>query len=406
MHKLGLDSDEKVWEKTIDYPNQEIYYKRHEIAHTNPNGKILGIFENRVFDLTSIAESHPGGHRIIKSLAGTDMTVELKQAHFYDIENIKSLLKKYCIGQLKEPLIEDGLKHVVNKWIRVLFMISEIQNNLQNIWFFDQAHVGDRKRQVPFHFVMKTLSILFGHEGYLDSLLSIIDNNLLTLYRDKDLKHFKSLRGDKNAHKFIDIGQLAIEYGQDEIKYYNLQTIDETLVNNLIVSRLYNKLVLDSLAFFTKLQNIISKAIDEIYEGKYSKFETDSYINELVKANIFSFINEVDSEENFALVYPIYEPNKKIEPNYAFLLNACANMDQRHFILGALSLVLFMTIFEVLVNNKIEFGVVAAASATVLAFAGQRFFNQAPRLQNAVSSRATLEKSCHLDVTSSKTLLQ
>ncbi|WP_148263524.1 cytochrome b5 domain-containing protein, partial [Legionella drancourtii] len=239
LRKLGIDIEEKAKEKMIDYPNQNTFYKRHEIARSNASGRILGIFENMVFDLTAIAETHPGGHRLIKSLAGSDMTVELNQAHFYDIENIKLLMKKYCIGQLKEPLIKDELKVVINKWTRVLFMISEIQNNLQNIWFFDQKQVGDRQRQVPFHFVMKTLNILFGHEGYLDSLLSIIDDDLLVLYRNKELKHFKSpLKKPEYVHKFTDIGQLAIEYGQDEIQHFDIQTADETLVNKLIVAKL------------------------------------------------------------------------------------------------------------------------------------------------------------------------
>src|SRR3546814_402756 len=155
-------------------------------------------------------------------------------------------------------------------------MIYEIQNNLQNSLFYDQKQVGDRQKQVPFHVVMKTLNMLCGQEGYLDSLLSIIDDDLLVLYRNKELKHFKSpLKKPEYVHKFTDIGQLAIEYGQDEIQHFDIQTADETLVNKLIVAKLYTKLIEDSLNFFTKLQETISIVFDEIYEGKHHSTEVD-----------------------------------------------------------------------------------------------------------------------------------
>jgi cytochrome b involved in lipid metabolism len=94
-------------------------FTRESIAfHNNESNGLFIIFENKVYNVTDFARIHPGGHKIIESVAGMDATMDIKNAHGKDLARIKTLMAKYCVGFVKESTKD-------SKWSKILELIAE-----------------------------------------------------------------------------------------------------------------------------------------------------------------------------------------------------------------------------------------------------------------------------------------
>lgn len=291
-------------------------FKHYEVSKNNNPARSLGIFNNRVYDITNLIKTHPGGHRVLQSLAGTDMTQELQEAHATNLPQIEALLQKYYIGYIERNIASPEITAFVDRWSPILFLIAEIQNNIRGIWSFDKSSVGDSKREMPFHFVMKTLDIIFGKEGYIDSLLKISDQDLYNEYQTRALRHWKKTE-DTEKITILNLGQQAMQYGKDEIKNLGLRTLNETLIQNMRIYELYVSLINLSLTFLEKLKSDITTELDHISEPV-----DDSTIPNILKTELTLFLKQVDSVNTAKLIEKINRKTKKTNYN-PMVLAAC-----------------------------------------------------------------------------------
>ncbi|KAI8437894.1 hypothetical protein MSG28_010576 [Choristoneura fumiferana] len=75
-------------------------FKRAEVAAKNSKEDAVFIIHNRVYDVKSFLDEHPGGHEVLQGVVGTDASEDFDDiGHSLDA---KDLMKKYEIGELVE----------------------------------------------------------------------------------------------------------------------------------------------------------------------------------------------------------------------------------------------------------------------------------------------------------------
>lgn len=312
LNHLNINQEQCQVTKTSPNIKQGQSFKRYEISKYNKlNTTVtLGIFNDRVYNIANLIKTHPGGHRVLQSVAGTDMTQELQEAHATNLVAIEGLLQKYCIGYIETNSTSPEISAFINRWSSILFVITDIQNNVHGIWNFDKEQVGDSKRNVPFHFVMKTLDIIFGKDGYLDSLLKLSDQELHDKYQAKILTHWQPITSVTLPITVLDLGKKAMQYGKDEIKHYGLTTVDQTLIKNMRVYELYDSIITLSLTFLEKIKSDIIVELDQI-DGKIQP----SVISDNFKNELTIFLDKIDSISQTKLIEKINQKNAKLNNN-------------------------------------------------------------------------------------------
>lgn len=314
----------------------------HKISGMQSKGSLVASYRGQLFSLHKLIKTHPGGHRIIQSLVGGDMTIELEQVHVVNLPRILNSLKKDYLGDIEEPVVVGELQEQISNWTNILFLMSAVQNNIQNLWYFDEHKISDRNRFVPFQFVMKTIHIIFGVEGYFDSLLDRIDTELVKKYREKRIFAFTYFnKVNKQDIKFQDIGYFVQNLALTEICEKGLKKAEETHVNQLDTCKIYTYLVLESIGLLESLKNQIIEKIDEALQDKQHVDEFHDQLVKLIDRNVDDFISSIDTPKIFSLVQPVsfvfsatsilgYLPKIKIDRNLA----ACASLGLAILIFG------------------------------------------------------------------------
>lgn len=75
-------------------------YRLEEIEKHNDGRSCWLVIHNKVYDVTSFLEEHPGGEEVLLELAGSDGTEQFEDVGHSD--DARSLLKDYYIGDLHE----------------------------------------------------------------------------------------------------------------------------------------------------------------------------------------------------------------------------------------------------------------------------------------------------------------
>jgi delta8-fatty-acid desaturase len=72
------------------------FYSSKQVAEHNSKDDCWLIYNDKVYDVTDFASRHPGGHKVISSLAGTDATDHIHQFHPHWV--VEKALPTYCVG--------------------------------------------------------------------------------------------------------------------------------------------------------------------------------------------------------------------------------------------------------------------------------------------------------------------
>mmetsp|Transcript_5060 Transcript_5060/g.10356 ORF Transcript_5060/g.10356 Transcript_5060/m.10356 type:complete len:425 (-) Transcript_5060:409-1683(-) len=83
--------------KTAVPPPKELaFYTVKQVAEHSTKGDCWLIHQDKVYDVTSFAHKHPGGHKVILDLAGTDATDLINQFHAHGV--VDKYMPAYCVG--------------------------------------------------------------------------------------------------------------------------------------------------------------------------------------------------------------------------------------------------------------------------------------------------------------------
>lgn len=280
LTRLGLTAPVLVSQKNIvpfEHHGQAFY--PHQIALANKQKQKYAIFNGAVVDITSIAVTHPGGHRVINDVAGTDMTRAIEQAHIFDGAQIQAMVARHIVGYVTPLHLPVDIKGTVDFWTDIMFLASTIQNHIRNIWFFDRVRVDDADRFVPFQFVKKVAEIILGKSGYLAAFFDKVDNDLGHIYKNIRLKNLRDPRQRENSSPLpiVNLGQLAMELGIEEISKKNIQRLDGTYVNKLDIANFYLELVRLAIKFLDNLKERLSERLTAICADMYEA--SDDYVD-------------------------------------------------------------------------------------------------------------------------------
>ena len=87
--------------KFISFFNNKIKYSTSEISKHNDLHSLWVIINNKVYDLTSFSDIHPGGSKPFIHFAGCDATEGFKAMKHDKNKTILKLLKDFEIGIVK-----------------------------------------------------------------------------------------------------------------------------------------------------------------------------------------------------------------------------------------------------------------------------------------------------------------
>ena len=77
-------------------------YTKAEVAKHNTSDSLWLILNDKVYDVTSFAQDHPGGPEILYELAGTDATTDFNSVSDHlNNKHVSELLEKFYIGDLE-----------------------------------------------------------------------------------------------------------------------------------------------------------------------------------------------------------------------------------------------------------------------------------------------------------------
>jgi len=69
-----------------------------EVEENNINNTIVVIIDGYVYDLTTFADTHPGGRKILERYNGLDATELFYSNEIHNSEWVKEILELYCLG--------------------------------------------------------------------------------------------------------------------------------------------------------------------------------------------------------------------------------------------------------------------------------------------------------------------
>ncbi|KAI9371594.1 cytochrome b5-like heme/steroid binding domain-containing protein [Aspergillus egyptiacus] len=90
-------------------------YTKDELLLHDKDGDLWLAIDGTVYDLTKFSEEHPGGKKILLSVAGTDASKKFRKYHGDNV--LQRYAKEYKIGRLRIEVQEKGSKGLFS-WFR------------------------------------------------------------------------------------------------------------------------------------------------------------------------------------------------------------------------------------------------------------------------------------------------
>jgi sulfite reductase alpha subunit-like flavoprotein len=114
-------------------PGGNLYDTSELVLHNDDAcGYWLGM-AGTVYDMTEFRHRHPGGSHIVDGSAGMDAYSEYSAVYHYRDFEINAMLEMYKIGGIRRLRFEDARLHdLFRAWIRLLYLIVEMQNAFEN----------------------------------------------------------------------------------------------------------------------------------------------------------------------------------------------------------------------------------------------------------------------------------
>ncbi|XP_056614913.1 cytochrome b5 [Triplophysa dalaica] len=95
---MSKETDTKVDNSSTPDESNVQYYTRQEIQDHNVSGDAWLIIHEKVYDVTTFMEEHPGGEEVLLEQAGTDATESFEDVgHSTDA---REMLQQYFVGEL------------------------------------------------------------------------------------------------------------------------------------------------------------------------------------------------------------------------------------------------------------------------------------------------------------------
>ncbi|KAA0723788.1 Cytochrome b5 [Triplophysa tibetana] len=95
---MSKETDTKVDNNSTSDESSVQYYTRQEIQEHNVSGDAWLIIHEKVYDVTTFMEEHPGGEEVLLEQAGTDATESFEDVgHSTDA---REMLQQYIVGEL------------------------------------------------------------------------------------------------------------------------------------------------------------------------------------------------------------------------------------------------------------------------------------------------------------------
>ncbi|KAI7814279.1 cytochrome b5 [Triplophysa rosa] len=95
---MSKETDTKVVNNSTSDGSNVQYYTRQEIQAHNMSGDAWLIIHEKVYDITTFMEEHPGGEEVLLEQAGADATESFEDVgHSTDA---REMLQQYYIGEL------------------------------------------------------------------------------------------------------------------------------------------------------------------------------------------------------------------------------------------------------------------------------------------------------------------
>lgn len=180
-----------IQEAAVSYDASEL------VLHNNPDQGYWMAISGRVYDVTSFAQMHPGGMRIIANNAGIDAT-RAYQSVLHDVNSeVDSLLGTVEIGVIRRLNFDgiwavsvgpDGLFYYTLEeafitWVRYLYLITEMQNALETDFSFmseSTTYNEDPEQITP----LKLQLVIESHRRIYEKFISgLLGEDLDTVYR-------------------------------------------------------------------------------------------------------------------------------------------------------------------------------------------------------------------------------
>jgi len=130
-------------------PNRGPTFGASEVArHNNERTGYWLMIRRRVYDVTEFAQMHPGGFKVLRGYAGTDATRAYRTVRHDASPEVDAMLGKYEIGAIRRlrfgkewgVALEPGVLRFVplgmafKAWVRMLYLVTEMENALENDW--------------------------------------------------------------------------------------------------------------------------------------------------------------------------------------------------------------------------------------------------------------------------------
>lgn len=167
------------------------------VRHNNPENGYWVALEGKVYDLTEFMNLHPGGNRILIGNAGIDATQAYQAVRHHLNPEIKAQLGLIEIGAIRrldfsevwatslgsQGLFHFSLEEAFEKWVRCLYLVTEMENSIENDFSFleSEVTVGETPGKVT---PLKLQFLIEAHERiYSNYLKGLLDEELAEVWQ-------------------------------------------------------------------------------------------------------------------------------------------------------------------------------------------------------------------------------
>jgi sulfite reductase (NADPH) flavoprotein alpha-component len=268
------------------------------VLHNSPEQGYWMAISGRVYDVTSFAEMHPGGMRIIANNAGIDAT-RAYQYVMHDVNSeVDSLLGMMEIGVIRrlnfgnqwavsigpDGLFTYSLEDAFIAWIRYLYLITEMQNAVITDFSFmhDATTPGDSADDMP---PLKLQLLIEAHRRIYDNFIGgLMGEDLDAIYRitiglcKQDL-HVLALRRILDEHQ-------ASGESSDALRVIQLMQTLHRMGQYQELEQVLMTVIAEDKRFFEELKQIIRQGVVlfERYEAQVMARSADALIEILSTA--------------------------------------------------------------------------------------------------------------------------
>lgn len=209
------------------FQNKTLFNTSEVVEHNNPVNGYWAVINGKVYDLTEFIHLHPGGMKIIANNIGIDATAAYESVLHHVNSEVDAMLGmyelgvlrrldfelKWCVGINSDGLFYFTLEEAFTKWVRVLYLVTEMQNSIENDYSFldKRLTIADRPETItPFklQYLIEVHQRIFTNflDGLLDEELVEVWQYGLGIYEntlkiDSLPNVFKSIRQDEVYQK-------------------------------------------------------------------------------------------------------------------------------------------------------------------------------------------------------------